>query len=264
MTWYKVDDTFHGHPKPRRVSLAAVGLWTMAGSYSGQHLTDGFVPDWFVRQFPQGPKLARELVGTGLWNGGAERDQDKGFVFHDWSDYQPSAESVKARRRADVNRQKLARDPALRDAIRRRDGDRCRYCGQEVRFQDRRSPLGGTYDHVDPKGETSLDNCVVCCRGCNSYKGHRTPAEAGMTLLRPKSRPRTRPSSAPESDLVTEGVTPRTPTGRGGSGRGGPGRDGLDGLTESVDDDLQTEPWQDDDLPPELESHLYRDEDDPA
>jgi len=226
MVWFKVDDTLNGHPKARRAGLAAMGLWTMAGSHCGQQLTDGFVEDWFVRQFPSGVKLAGELVRAGLFEV-ATKDGAKGWQFHDWSVIQPSSASVKLRQQADRNRQKLARDKALRDAIRRRDGDRCRYCDVAVRWiGDRVSPISGTYDHVNPKGDTSLGNCVVSCRSCNSYKAHRTPRQAGMVLLDPKgSVPGSRASSRPGSDPATEGVTPRTP--QVGSGQVGSGPDGL-------------------------------------
>ena len=49
MPWFKVDDTWHSHPKARRASLGAVGLWSMCGSYSMAYKTDGWVPEWFAR-----------------------------------------------------------------------------------------------------------------------------------------------------------------------------------------------------------------------
>ena len=41
MTWFKVDDGIHSHPKFLDVSLAAVGLWTMCGAWCSAYLTDG-------------------------------------------------------------------------------------------------------------------------------------------------------------------------------------------------------------------------------
>jgi 5-methylcytosine-specific restriction endonuclease McrA len=77
---------------------------------------------------------------------------------------------------------KPLRDPVVRAAIRERDGDVCRYCGDGVVWSDRRGPRGGTYDHVDPYGLNDASNVVVACRSCNSAKGARTPDEAGMVL----------------------------------------------------------------------------------
>jgi 5-methylcytosine-specific restriction endonuclease McrA len=78
----------------------------------------------------------------------------------------------------------------LRSAIQERDGDSCRYCGCRVSWSDRRSHVGATYDHVIPRGPETLDNLVVACRRCNTKKGPRTPEEAGMVILEPKSVPR--------------------------------------------------------------------------
>jgi hypothetical protein len=49
-------------------------------------------------------------------------------------------------------------------------------------WTDRRSSKGGTYDHVDPAGDNSMENVVVACRGCNAVKGKRTPDQAGIEL----------------------------------------------------------------------------------
>jgi len=100
--------------------------------------------------------------------------------IHDWEEFQvePRAPDVN-----NARRQALHRDTALRDRIRTRDHGRCRYCGKEVHWHDRRGPLGGTYDHIDPTGPNADWNLVVACRGCNGRKCDRTLAEAGMALL---------------------------------------------------------------------------------
>lgn len=76
----------------------------------------------------------------------------------------------------------LYRDRGLRDLIKARDGDRCRYCGGPVDWSNRRGPNGATYDHVDPYGGNTLENVVVACHRCNSAKGNRTPEDVGMSL----------------------------------------------------------------------------------
>ncbi|MDD3655113.1 MAG: HNH endonuclease domain-containing protein [Desulfotomaculaceae bacterium] len=68
-------------------------------------------------------------------------------------------------------------------AVRKRDGNYCRYCGKLVNWDDRKSVNGGTYDHVNPDGDNSVENIVVACRSCNSKKSNRTPEQAKMQLL---------------------------------------------------------------------------------
>lgn len=180
MSWFPVDDAFHSHPKARKAGLEALGLWTLAGSHCMAYLTDGFVADWWVKEKPRGAVLAKRLVAAGLWSP-AEHDGEQGWQFHDWK-VECTKAHVLAERRASAARQEVARNPQLRGAIRERDGDVCRYCGTPVEWHNRRGPTGGTYDHVIPDGGTTIDNLVVCCRGCNSKKGRRTPEQAGMKL----------------------------------------------------------------------------------
>ncbi len=67
-----------------------------------------------------------------------------------------------------------------------RDRNRCQYCGRVL-------PQGRlNLDHVVPLsrgGVSSWDNVVCACIPCNTRKGNRTPAEAGMTLVRPARKP---------------------------------------------------------------------------
>ena len=61
MTWYKVDDGIHSHPKFLDVSLAAVGLWTMCGAWCSAYLTDGQITRRQVQRDPLlGERLARQ------------------------------------------------------------------------------------------------------------------------------------------------------------------------------------------------------------
>lgn len=104
MPWFKVDDGFHGHPKVMDLSLEAVGLWSLAGSWCAKYLTDGFVPERTIRRLGGGPDLASELYTAGLWEIG-----DGGWQFKDWTDYQPSKVEVEAERQAARDRMKKVR-----------------------------------------------------------------------------------------------------------------------------------------------------------
>lgn len=180
MPWFKVDDTLAMHPKVVIAGNAAMGLWVRAGSWSAQQLTDGCIPRAMLVVLGGRPRDARALVDAGLWV-----ETEEGWEFHQWTERQPTRVEVEDERRYNSTRAALHRDPELREAVKARDRGRCRYCGLLVDWKDRRSARGGTYDHVIPRGENTLANLVVACRGCNARKGARTPEEAGMPLLPP-------------------------------------------------------------------------------
>jgi hypothetical protein len=110
MTWFKVDDTLGSHPKARAAGLAAMGLWVVAGAWASQHLTEGFIPDWYVKSWPSGQKRAANLVESGLWI-----EVDSGYRFHQWEERQPTKEHVEAERAAARERQRRHRE-SKRDA----------------------------------------------------------------------------------------------------------------------------------------------------
>lgn len=84
MPWAKIDDSFHGHPKVTNLSLAAVGLWTLALTWSANYLTDGLVTERNAIRLGGTLETIDELVACGLW----ERVGNN-FQFHDWAHYQP-------------------------------------------------------------------------------------------------------------------------------------------------------------------------------
>lgn len=67
-----------------------------------------------------------------------------------------------------------------------RDRWKCQYCSTKVNGQTM------TIDHVTPRaqgGITKWENVVACCEDCNSKKANRTPAQAGMKLLKKPVKP---------------------------------------------------------------------------
>ena len=115
MPWFRVDDTFSHHAKVLAAGNAAVGLWTRAGSWSMQQLTDGFVPTHVVRTMGSSTE-ARRLVDAGLWLA-----VDGGYRFHQWDSRQPSRERLEAERHAATERQRRAREAAKSQRESRRD-----------------------------------------------------------------------------------------------------------------------------------------------
>ncbi|MBM3776728.1 MAG: HNH endonuclease [Acidimicrobiia bacterium] len=94
--------------------------------------------------------------------------------------------------------------PFSRANIYGRDNYTCQYCDEVYQAADL------TFDHVVPVaqgGRKDWENIVTCCVRCNRRKGGRTPAEAGMRLVRAPRRPDTVPAfritiglrNAPES-----------------------------------------------------------------
>src|ERR1051326_4951718 len=111
MPWFKVDDKIHDHEKARKAGVAAMGLWSLAGSWCMDNLKDGFVPEGVPIRWARNYRaLATALVKAGLWTE-AVKDGEKGWLFHDWLKYQPSAAKVR-KDRADA----AARMAALRSA----------------------------------------------------------------------------------------------------------------------------------------------------
>lgn len=239
MTWWKVDDKAHDHPKIQllleRDQGDALALWTLAGSWCGDQRTDGAVSAFIMRRwFSDWQERAAALVDVNLWHV-SEVDGREVYQFHDYTDvctcpgrdtpvvgrgWNPSKAKAEADAANHTRKVQLHRDPQLVAAIRARDQDRCRYCGSGVDFNDRRSALGGTYDHVDPDGPNNLTNVVVACRGCNSKKSDRTPEEWGYALLKPGSMgPARRLRTVSESDLDTSQNSEGSRPGRAGPGR---------------------------------------------
>lgn len=87
VSWVKLDDRFPTNPKVFGLTDAAFRAYISGLCYAGQHLTDGFVPAGYVK-----PRLARELVSSGLW-----LQSGAGFTIHDYLTYNLSREESENR-----------------------------------------------------------------------------------------------------------------------------------------------------------------------
>lgn len=90
MPWAKIDDRLHNHPKALSAGLPALGLHLLALSFCACYLTDGFVPNTWIKARR---KLAEKLVLAGLW----ERAED-GYQIHHYLEYNPSRKDVETER----------------------------------------------------------------------------------------------------------------------------------------------------------------------
>ena len=94
MGWFKVDDQLAFHQKAVIAGNAAMGLWVRAGSWSCAQLTDGFIAKAMANAMANECD-ADALVLAGLWD-----EVEGGYQFHDWAEFQPSAEDEREKRKA--------------------------------------------------------------------------------------------------------------------------------------------------------------------
>lgn len=125
MTWVRLDDGFHSHPKILRAGNGAAGLFARAMSFAGDQLTDGEIPDQWIAGACAGeecPSCGRDLGAderdalddVGLW-----RRSDGGVLIPDWAEFNPTREQVKADRAAAAERQRRAREKRQKTAASR-------------------------------------------------------------------------------------------------------------------------------------------------
>jgi hypothetical protein len=100
LPWFRLDDSFHSHPKILAAGNEAVGLYVRCGTYAAAHLTDGKLPRDIVLLYGS-DALADKLVAAKLW-----RRTRGGWQIHDYLDYNPSREAVDNERKAAAERQK--------------------------------------------------------------------------------------------------------------------------------------------------------------
>ena len=103
MTWIRLDDQFADHPKVIAAGPLASWLFVCGLTYCARYLTDGFIPAGQVRRLADVEDvtpLVTRLVTVGLWE-----CVDNGYRVHDYLDYQPSADQVRAERAATARRQ---------------------------------------------------------------------------------------------------------------------------------------------------------------
>ena len=68
-----------------------------------------------------------------------------------------------------------------------RDKGQCQYCGRKGEYKE------FNIEHIIPQakgGKLTWKNVALSCFKCNQKKANRTPAQAGMTLLRKPFKPR--------------------------------------------------------------------------
>lgn len=103
---------------PRRIRAAAVGVWTLCGTFSANKLQDGYVDAETLKDLGCTPAIRAALMATKGPDG--ELDplwidaRDGGIQFTKWSKYQRSSAEVKAYRDAEAARKRTARKANVR------------------------------------------------------------------------------------------------------------------------------------------------------
>lgn len=93
MTWARLDDNFHAHPRTLQAGLEANGLFCRALSYCAHYLTDGFIPaEWAEAQ--GGRRPVTKLIDAGLIE-----QIEGGYIVRGYLERNPSREKVEAERR---------------------------------------------------------------------------------------------------------------------------------------------------------------------
>lgn len=113
MSWFKVDDSLPEHPKVERHlevdwrdHQRGIAAWVLLGAACARRGNGGEVTRELLAKvlhaWPRGEReaAAAALVAAGLWT-----TQPFGWAFHDWTDYQPSADEERETREAKNARQ---------------------------------------------------------------------------------------------------------------------------------------------------------------
>lgn len=116
MSWFLADDNLSEHPKvlellSRPDGFAALGFWTVCGTWSRRNKTSGDVPrtaaDASARKCGQNADasaLAGALVEVGLWV-----ETPHGYRFHDWDEVYKEETKAAERKQKDADRKRRAR-----------------------------------------------------------------------------------------------------------------------------------------------------------
>jgi hypothetical protein len=114
--WVKVDDKFSEHPKVveagRHLGTYGRGrvlaVWLAAMCYCNRNYTDGFFDEATARTWTLYDKRPLD-VALVMADAKLLRRVEGGFKFHDYEDYQPSADEVKAKKKKDRDRKRTER-----------------------------------------------------------------------------------------------------------------------------------------------------------
>lgn len=197
MSWFKVDDTAHAHPKLLRAGNAALGLWMRAGAYAAQHLTEGAIPGVVAQLYGTAPQV-RKLVDAGLWHAHGHQctrcaqPPAGDYVMHDYLIYNPTRAKVEGDRAQAAGRQQRAREKAA-----------------ELRNQER-NPRDSSVNRPRFHGDSSAENSES---HANRIEFPDDIAGQGPTSQRDGGDPSRSPRPDPSPTTSFGGSNPPSPQG---------------------------------------------------
>ena len=126
MSWAKFDDQYPDHPKIVEVGPLGMALHMAATCYCARYLTDGFVPTRMMARLVSFDGITidsngvsnqvttkyviSELVRVGLFE-----IVEGGYFVHDYGEYNPSSDQVKAQRAENAEKQRKWREEHRND-----------------------------------------------------------------------------------------------------------------------------------------------------
>lgn len=121
MSWARFDDQYPDHPKIVKVGPLGMALHTAAICYCARYLTDGFVPSAMMPRLVSfdGISVTRNGVTNAVTNEDVTNELvevgllevvEGGFQVHDYAQYNPSSEQVKAEKAENARRQAVWRE----------------------------------------------------------------------------------------------------------------------------------------------------------
>lgn len=186
--WMRVDDGLHAHRKTRAVTKShadkardagPMGLWVLAGSWSGRNNQDGWVPCEELDRFDDDwEPLAARLVDAGFWWPETRAGED-GYGFNDWGEWNnptgPSASGTFGNH---------VRWHAKKGVVK----DDCEHCPKEPTDPEDEEIIGAISGANRPDHRGDI--------GCESLRDHRPES-----LTRPEPNPtRTQPDITTSPD----------------------------------------------------------------
>ena len=197
MPWLKVSDTAVHNPRllsvmdypgaDERLENEFLGFLLRCYASAAGFETDYIVGAGVARA--AGGIRWRELTSLALAVGifTAEQTTDGRVTYRLLEDEKDFMSMIlKADREWTNARSRVNRNPKVAVPVRKRDGDQCRWCSKVVRWTDRVSGRGATYDHLNPgELDPTPETLVVACKSCNSARRNDVDSWAKTLLPAP-------------------------------------------------------------------------------